>query len=93
MAVGDTESMTVMFEVQVEEFPVTSVTVRVAVLVPDTLAQVKEEGATLNGSSPQVSLEPPSTSPAVMLAVPDPLRYTVISWQTALGGVVSMVTA
>ena len=73
---------------QVAEFPFTSVTVSVTVLAP-TLLQSKVFGLTAKDAIPQLSVEPPSTSAAVILALPEASSCTVIFWHTAVGASVS----
>ena len=72
-ATGLTVSITVTVAEQVEAFAFESVTVSTATLVP-TSAQPKLFGATARLAMPHASLEPPSTSPAVILALPLPSR-------------------
>ena len=62
-------SSIVTVAVQVETFPLTSVTVRVEVLAP-TFEQLKVVGVAFNVAIAQLSLLPPSMSLAVMLALP-----------------------
>jgi hypothetical protein len=90
IAVGGVTSTTVTVAVQVDEFPLPSVTVSVTVLAP-TLAQVNDDGDTLNVTAPQTSELPLFTWAAVMVAVPEELRLTVIFWQLATGGVTSTI--
>ena len=65
-----------------------SVTVRVTEFEP-TLAQVNEVAEAEVLATEQLSEEPLSISPAVMLAFPLPSRKTVTSRHTAAGAVVS----
>ena len=89
---GSTLSSTVTVAVQLELLPLLSVTVSVTVLAP-TSEQVKPEVLTVLVSMPQASVEPPSTSAAVMVAEPLASRSMVMFWQTAAGRVLSsMVT-
>ena len=78
IASGAILSSTVTVAVHVSVFPLTSVTVKVTVLGP-TSAQVKIAGLTLSPAIPQLSDEPPSTSPAVIDAFPELSSWTVIS--------------
>ena len=78
---------TVTVAVQVDAFPLLSVTVRVTVLFP-IFEQLKVLGETLIEAIPQMSLDPLFTCDAVMEAVP-PERVTVTFLQTALGAVLS----
>ena len=64
--------------VQVELLPLLSVTVNVTVFEP-TLEQVKLVGLAARLAMPQASLEPLSTSLAVILALPLASNCTVIS--------------
>ena len=88
IAVGATLSSTVTVAVHVLELPFTSVTVKVTVFGP-TSAQVNELGLTESDAIPQASVEPPSTSAAVMDALPVASSCTVISWQIAVGATLS----
>ena len=72
-AVGLVVSTTVTVAVHVELFALASVTVNVTLFAPIS-AQVNTAGLTLNPATPQLSLEPPSTSPAVMDAFPVPSK-------------------
>ena len=69
-------STIVTVPVQVETLPLTSVTVRVTVLLP-TLLQLNVLGETFTVAIPQLSLEPLLIWAAVMDAVPAELRFTV----------------
>src|ERR1043166_2983958 len=88
LATGLTLSSTVTVLEQLELFPLASTRVRVTVLGP-TLAQVKALGLTLREAMPQASLEPLSTSAAVMLAWPVASSCTVIFLHAATGAVLS----
>jgi len=88
-AIGGVTSFTITVALQVDVFPFTSVTVSVTVFAP-TLAQVNELGETLMFAIPQASELPLFTWAAVMVAIPDEFRFTVIFWQTATGGVTSL---
>jgi len=70
-------STTVTIAVQVNEFPFTSVTVRVTVFAP-RLAQVNELGVTFMLAIPQASELPLLIWAAVMEAIPPAFRATVI---------------
>jgi len=89
IAVGSTLSSTVTVAVQVEEFPLTSVTVNVTVFAP-TFEQLNVAGETVIVPIPQASELPLSTSPAAIVTVPAALSWTVIFWQTATGAVLSI---
>ena len=67
----------VILDVQVLTLPLTSVTVRVTVLVTLKLEQLKLLGVTARLAIPQASEEPLSISPAVIEAFPLPSRWTV----------------
>src|ERR1043165_3315501 len=89
LATGLTLSSTVTVLEQLELFPLASTRVRVTVLGP-TLAQVKALGLTLREAMPQAaSLEPLSTSAAVLRAWPVASSCTVIFLQAATGAVLS----
>ena len=62
-------SSTVTVAVQVEELPLTSVTVRVTVFAP-TFEQSKVVLSNAKLAIPQASVEPLSISPATILAAP-----------------------
>ena len=68
-ATGGTLSVTVTVAVQVEVLPLPSVTVSVTLFAP-TFAQVKLVGVAAKVIGPQLSLLPPSTSDAVIVALP-----------------------
>ena len=91
-AVGGVTSATVTIEEQVETFPFTSVTVNETEFAP-TFAQVKDEGETLIEAIPQLSVLPLLIWAAVIPALPTELRFTVISWQTAIGKTSSATVA
>src|SRR6266516_4297258 len=88
-AVGGTESTTVTVAVQVEVLPLLSVTVRVTVLVP-MVAQSKLVWLRLRLAMPEASVLPLSSWTAVMVAWPLASNWTVMFWQTAVGGTVSI---
>jgi hypothetical protein len=81
-------SITVTVAVQVEVFPFASVTVKVTVFAP-TLAHVNAEGETESEAIPQASVEPLLTCAAVIVALPNELRFSEIFWQMAVGAVTS----
>src|SRR5579871_5387452 len=89
IATGGVLSTTVTVALHEDELPASSVTVSVTLLAP-RLAQVNEDGDTLREAMLQLSLLPPSTCAAVMLAEP-PLSATVIFLQIATGGVLSII--
>ena len=68
--------------------PLLSVTVRVTLLLPMSEA-VKLLGVTLSEAMPAASLLPLSMSAPVMVALPLPSSETLMSWQTATGGMLS----
>jgi len=74
--------------VQVETFPLKSVTVSVTVFAP-TFAQLNVDGETLREAIPQASEDPLSICEAVMETVPEELRSTFMFWQTATGAMLS----
>ena len=90
IAVGAIVSAIVTTAIQLEVLPFTSVTVKVTLLGP-TSEQLNTAGEELNPAIPQLSLDPPSISPAKTIAVPVPSRYAVIFWQTAVGAIVSEI--
>ena len=86
---GGVTSLMVTVAVQVETFPLLSVTVSVTVFAP-TFAHVNEEGETESEAIPHASELPLLTCAAVIVALPDELRLTVMFWQTAVGLVTSL---
>src|SRR5688500_8959496 len=88
IAVGATLSSTVTVAVQVEVFPLTSVTVKVTVFGP-TLAQVKLVISKARLWIPHASLLPLSICAAVIVALPDASNCTVMFWQIAVGAILS----
>ena len=81
LASGGTVSSTVTLDMQVEVFPLPSVTVIATMLLP-RLLQLNVEGETEKPRLPpavQLSVEPLFTIFPVMEAVPDPFNWTVIS--------------
>ena len=87
-AVGEVESVTTTDPLQVLEFPLTSTTVKVTVLLP-RLEQVNADVLRLSELTLQLSEEPLSMSPVVMEALPLASRWTVRLLQDAVGEVVS----
>ena len=87
-AIGATLSSTVTTAVQLEVLPLASVTVSTTLLAP-TLEQSKLETSMVVEAIPQASLEPPSTSAAVMEALPLASNCTVMFWHTAVGAILS----
>ena len=81
-------SSTVAVAVQVETFPLLSVTVNVTVLDP-TFEQSKLFGETASEAMPQASDEPLSMSAAVIEPFPLLSNWTVTFWQTATGATLS----
>lgn len=90
LAVGETLSITVTEPEQALVFPDPSVTVRTTVLVPRSL-QVNEVGVALRETVEQLSVLPLSISFAVMVALPEPSKYTEMFWHTAVGAVESVI--
>src|SRR6185312_8105067 len=88
MIVGLIVSFTVTVAVVVDTLPLWSVTVRVTVFAP-TFEQSKLFGATLSVCIPQASLEPLSTSAAVMLAAPAAFSWIVMFLANATGATLS----
>ena len=89
-AVGGVTSRTVTTAVQVAVLPLPSLAVKVTTFAP-RFEQVKPLGDTdCAFTAPQLSVEDPvfNTCAAVKLAL-FPLKFTVIFWQTAVGGVLS----
>ena len=84
-------SSTVTVAVQVSVLPFESVTVSVTVLSPKS-AQVKLVISKVIEAIEQSSDEPLSISAAVIVTLPVASNSAVKSWQTATGGVESMVT-
>ena len=87
--VGGTVSITVTIAMQVLELELPSVTVRVSETAPTSL-QLKLVCDAESVTGPQLSVDPPSMSAAVMLPVPPAFRNTVTFWQTATGGIESV---
>ena len=81
-------SSTVTVNVAALVFPLISVTVSITVLAP-TLAQSKLSGATLSDATPQLSLLPLSTWPAVIDVFPVASSCTVMSRANATGATLS----
>ena len=86
---GATESITVTVEVQVALFELASAAVSVTVFAP-TFEQVKLLTSIVVLLTAQLSLEPLSTSAAVIEALPLASRYTEMFWQSAVGAVESI---
>jgi hypothetical protein len=82
---GGSISATIMLAFELTEFPEASVAVTVTRLNP-RLAQVKTVWLTVALTPGQLSVMVEITSAAVMVAVPDPSRLTVISFVTSDGG-------
>ncbi len=91
-AVGFTLSSTVTEASHVDTFPLTSVTVSVTVFTP-TCEQSKSKSScpesTVTEATSQLSEEPPSISAEVIVKSPFPSNWTMISWQIAVGLIVS----
>ncbi len=93
LRVGTWLFSTVSWASQVETFPFTSVTVSVTVWTPTSIqSQLTSSEWILNESIPQLSFDPPSISAAVRIAVPVASNWTVMSWQIAVGLIVSSTT-
>ena len=88
ITIGSTLSSTVTFEVQVDTFPLTSVTVSVTVFAP-MLEQSNVFGSTTKLAMAQLSAEPLSTSAGIIEAFPAASSCTVMSWQIAEGSTLS----
>ncbi len=88
IAIGSTLSSTVTTASQVDELPFTSVTVRVIVFGP-TSAQTNASWEIARLSTAQLSKLPPSTSAATIDTFPVASNWTVISWQTGVGAILS----
>ena len=69
--------------------PLTSVTVRITVFGPATLAQVKLLLFSVVVAMPQASLLPLFTAEAVVLPFPALFNCTVTGWQSAIGAIKS----
>ena len=87
-AAGDTVSSTVTVAVHVLALPLASVTVKVTTFAPIIL-QSKAVWSNAKLWILQLSVEPLSISAALMLALPDPSNWIVISWHKAVGAIVS----
>ena len=74
---GDVVSATVTVEVHVELFPLPSVTVNVTAFAPRS-AHVNAVISAAKVTAVQLSVEPPSTSAATIVAVPAPSKKTVM---------------
>ena len=83
-AMGATESSTVTSAIQLFTFPLASVTVSVTSFTP-TSEQSNVFMSIANVGVPQLSVEPPSTSVATIVAIPLASSCTVISWHNASG--------
>ena len=81
-------SVIVTTAVQLEVFPAASTKVSITSLFPRS-TEVKLLGFTVVLTIPQLSVEPPSTSPGNTTAFPAPSRFIVNGWQTAVGEIVS----
>ena len=88
--VGDVLSSTVTVAEQVETLLLVSVTVNVTVLSPISL-QSNVFGKTEIDCIAQLSWELLSISVALIVTLPVALNWTVISWQRAIGLVLSFV--
>ena len=89
LASGVILSSTVTIAEQVLELPFSSVTMRVTVCSPTSL-QSKLLSSRLNSAMPQSSKEPLFTWAGVMEPIPCAFSWTVVFWQTAVGGVLSL---
>ena len=88
IALGGVLSCTVTTAVQEAKLPLMSVTVRTTLFGP-ILMQVNEFGVTVMLAMPHASVEPLSIWDAVMAAVPEAFRLTVMFWQITVGEIVS----
>src|SRR6056297_3136766 len=88
MAIGSTLSSTVTVAEQVEAFPLTSVTVSVTAFAP-TSEQSKSETSRPKEAIPQLSEEPLSISSAATEALPIASSCRIMSWQMAIGSILS----
>jgi hypothetical protein len=86
--VGAILSWTVTDAVLEAKFPLSSVQVRVTVLVP-RLLQVKAEGLTTLDEMAQLSVVPLSTSDATMVALPEASSWMVIFLVDTVGAILS----
>src|SRR5688572_285967 len=82
---GSVSSTTVTVAVHVSEAPDSSVTVSITMFSPMS-SQSNVFSSIVNSSSPQVLVEPPSTSSGRMTTLPPGPILTVISSQDATGG-------
>ena len=89
-AVGAVVSDTLTVAVQESTLPEASLRLRTTELLPMS-EQLKELVLIVLLEMPQLSLDPPSTSAAVIEALPLPSRKTVRLLQTAVGGVTSLM--
>ena len=88
---GAVTSFTVTTEVQVELFPLPSVTVKVTVFIAPTLLQSKVVLFRDNVTGEQLSEDPLSTIEGVIVTLPLASRLTDIGLQLAVGGVWSTI--
>lgn len=88
---GGVTSFTVTTEVQVELFPLASVTVKVTVFVAPTLLQSKVVLFRDKVTGEQLSEDPLSTIEGVIVTLPLASRLTDIGLQLAVGGVWSTI--
>ena len=88
MTIGLSVSNTVTVAAAESRLPLTSVTLNCTVFAP-TFEQLKLLLSRLLVLMPQASLLPLSMSAAVMFTFPLPSKYTVMSWVTTVGLMIS----
>src|ERR1043165_3606632 len=88
LAAGGTLSSMVTVAVQLDELTLKALTVKVTVLGPISV-QSKSVISSDEIAMPQASVEPLSTCPAVIVAVPKASSCTVMFWQLATGAILS----
>ena len=81
----------VTVDIHIAVFPFPSSTVKFTVLGPIS-AHINIEKSILSEGGPQLSELPLSTSAGVMVAIPKASSDTVISWQRAIGEILSCTT-
>ena len=85
---GSVTSSTVTVAEHIATLPASSMTIRFTVLSP-ILLQSKLDTLAFMVAIPQLSVEPPSMSEAVIVADPLSFSWMVMFWQTAIGAVSS----
>ena len=81
--------MTVTWEMQFALFPLESDNVKVTATVP-TFAQLNEEGFATRDVILQLSVDPLFSCDPIIETAPEPFKYKVRFWQSAVGLVVSV---